>query len=176
MQYFSAESGRSRSAVAAPLSLVSSPVIKSSPQRDASIADLVAWSDRLSTLATVVRAAGLDSVLSACGAMTLLAPTDEAFAQLPEGQLDALMRSGQRDELQSLLLGHITPGRIASAQLCEVDRLMTPRGTSVPVQAGREGLTVGGAAILWADVAAANGVIHIIDRVLVPAPEKLYVV
>lgn len=140
-----------------------------------SIGDVVAWSDRLSVLAAAVRAARLESVLDACGAVTLLAPSDRAFGQLPEGTIERLMQPEHRDELRSLLLGHLTPGQITAARLQTTEQLMTPQGTTLPVRRNEGTLQVGDAAIEWADVEASNGVIHIIDRVLLPQGEAAYV-
>jgi uncharacterized surface protein with fasciclin (FAS1) repeats len=118
------------------------------------------------TLAAALRAAGLVDALKGKGPFTVFAPTDEAFAALPDGTLETLLRPENRAQLVSILKLHVVPGRVFSDQLANGDvRALEGR---VTVRIDDDGVEVGGARVVRADLQATNGVIHVIDRVILP--------
>lgn len=118
------------------------------------------------TLVTAVEAAGLEETLSDGGPFTVFAPTDEAFAELPEGTIDSLLAEPGR--LAEVLTYHVVPGRVSAAEAVELSSAPTVNGSDLSI-AVNGGLRVAGARVLDADIQASNGVIHVIDRVLLPA-------
>jgi uncharacterized surface protein with fasciclin (FAS1) repeats len=118
------------------------------------------------TLVTAVEAAGLEETLSDGGPFTVFAPTDTAFGELPEGTIDSLLAEPGR--LAEVLTYHVVPGRVSAAEAIELSSAPTVSGADLPI-AVNGGLRVAGARVLDADIQASNGVIHVIDRVLLPA-------
>lgn len=120
------------------------------------------------TLLAAAKAAGLASVLSGPGPFTIFAPTDEAFERLPRGTVDNLLKPENREKLGAILKYHVLPARVYAADALSAGIATTVEGSSLRVgyRAGR--LTVNSSAILKADLDASNGVIHVIDRVLLP--------
>ena len=118
------------------------------------------------TLAAALRAAGLVDALKGKGPFTVFAPTDEAFAALPDGTLETLLRPENRAQLVSILKLHVVPGRVFSDQLVNGDvRALEGR---VTVRIDDDGVEVSGASVVRADLQATNGVIHVIDGVILP--------
>ncbi|MCB9866624.1 MAG: fasciclin domain-containing protein [Phycisphaerales bacterium] len=117
------------------------------------------------TLVAAVQAAGLVDVLKSDGPFTVFAPTDEAFARLPEGALDGLLKNP--DALRSVLLYHVVPGKVMAADVVKLTTAKTALGQSVTIDAAN-GVHVDNAAVVKADVPASNGVIHVIDAVILP--------
>lgn len=132
------------------------------PPRD--LAETAAADGRFSTLLAAVEAAGMLDTLKSGGPLTVFAPTDEAFAALPEGTVPRLLAPANRDELRRLLAHHMVEGRVTSKDL-----LPAPRAKSLSGEPLAFGLRVGGANVVQADIDGGNGVIHVIDRVLAPA-------
>jgi uncharacterized surface protein with fasciclin (FAS1) repeats len=120
---------------------------------------------RFSTLLKALDAAGLAERLQGEGPFTLLAPTDEAFDALPDARLEALL--DDPEQLRAVLLRHVVEGEVLSARIAGLDRLDTLGGATLPVSTVR-GVTLGEARVLQADVLASNGVLHVLDAVLVP--------
>ncbi len=119
-------------------------------------------------LAKALGAAGLVDALSGKGPFTVFAPTDEAFAQLPKGTLDELLKPENKDKLVAILKYHVVAGRVYADQLSTMS--VTTLGTGkLPIEVGNSGPKVGGAGVSKADVETTNGVIHVIDRVLIPS-------
>lgn len=120
------------------------------------------------TLVAAVSAAGLVDTLKSDGPFTVFAPTDDAFAALPAGTLDSLLLPENKDQLTAILTYHVLPGKVmASDVLGNRVNAPTVNGASVHVD-GRNGVKVNNATVISADVAASNGVIHVIDKVLLP--------
>jgi uncharacterized surface protein with fasciclin (FAS1) repeats len=120
------------------------------------------------TLLAAAQAAGLVDTLRGAGPYTVFAPTDAAFAALPAGTVERLLRPENRHELRDILTYHVVPGRIAAADLAgQTAAPVTANGQVLAVD-GRSGVRVNGASVIQADVAASNGVIHVIDEVLLP--------
>jgi uncharacterized surface protein with fasciclin (FAS1) repeats len=130
------------------------------------IVEVAAANEDFSTLVAAVEAAGLVETLSGEGPFTVFAPTNEAFAALPEGVLDALLLPENKDTLTKILTYHVVAGEVPSDQITDGD-VATVEGQGVTVSTA-EGVTVNGATVIAADVDASNGVIHVIDAVLIP--------
>ena len=120
------------------------------------------------TLVAAIKAAGLVDALQAKGPFTVFAPTDAAFAALPAGTLDSLLKPENKEKLKSILLYHVVPGKVMSSDLKGTINAKTLEGQTVQIVAGASGVTVNGAKVVSADVAASNGVIHVIDAVILP--------
>ncbi len=117
------------------------------------------------TLLTAVKAAGLEDVLSGVGPYTVFAPTDDAFAKLPPGTVDALL--ADIPKLRSILTYHVLAGTHTSKEVAKLKDAKTVQGQSVSIDT-KSGVMVNGAHVVKADVMAANGVIHVIDQVILP--------
>ena len=125
-------------------------------------------SDNLTTLAAAIEAADLVDTLSGPGPFTVFAPTDAAFAALPENVLSQLMLPENRERLRVLLAYHVIPGAVTSDQIAG-QQLSAPTAMGAPLQIdATSGVMVDNATVIAADMAASNGIIHVIDRVLVP--------
>ena len=135
----------------------------------ADIVDTAVAAGSFETLVAAVQAADLVDVLKGEGPFTVFAPTDEAFAALPEGTIESLLELENRDQLVASLTYHVVPGELMAvdAEGASVD-LATVQGASLTVDGTGEGVTVNGANVISADVAADNGVIHVIDAVIMP--------
>ncbi len=134
------------------------------------IAELTGSSDSFETLAAALEAADLSEVLAGEGPFTVFAPTDEAFAELPEGALEQLLLPENKDVLIQVLTYHVVPGAVLSTDL-ETGNVATVEGSDIAVDVA-DTVTVNNANVIFADVAASNGIIHVIDRVILPpAPE-----
>jgi uncharacterized surface protein with fasciclin (FAS1) repeats len=134
------------------------------------IVDVAAGTGRFATLLSVIEAAGLTQELAGAGPFTLFAPTDDAFAELPDGTLEELLADPA--QLESLLLYHVVPGEYPAADLVTESSLATAQGSDLPVTVEGETVMVGDAIVVETDITAGNGVIHVIDQVLSP-PERL---
>jgi uncharacterized surface protein with fasciclin (FAS1) repeats len=131
------------------------------------IVEVASANPDFSTLVAAVSAAGLVETLSGEGPFTVFAPTNEAFAALPAGVLDALLLPENKDALVKILTYHVVPGTVLAADIKDGD-VATVEGQNVTLSTAN-GVTVNGATVLTADVLADNGVIHVIDAVLVPS-------
>jgi uncharacterized surface protein with fasciclin (FAS1) repeats len=132
------------------------------------IVDTAVAAGSFNTLVAAVQAAGLVDALKGEGPLTVFAPTDEAFAKLPAGTLDDLLKPENKDTLTSILLYHVVSGKIMSGDIGSAASPATLQGATIDVKAGADGVTVNGANVVAADVAASNGVIHVIDAVILP--------
>ncbi|MEI7444481.1 MAG: fasciclin domain-containing protein [Burkholderiales bacterium] len=128
------------------------------------IVDTAVSAGQFKTLATALQAAGLVDTLKGPGPFTVFAPTDEAFARIPKADLDALLKD--KAKLTAVLTYHVVPGRVMAKDVA-AGSLKTVQGSALTV-ATQGGVTVDGARVVAVDVAADNGVIHVIDRVVLP--------
>lgn len=117
------------------------------------------------TLVTALEAAGLVETLQGAGPFTVFAPTDEAFAKLPKGDLDALLANPEK--LAAVLTYHVVPGKVMAADVVGLESAKTVQGQSIDIGTS-DGVTVDGAKVVKADIPATNGVIHVIDTVILP--------
>jgi uncharacterized surface protein with fasciclin (FAS1) repeats len=118
------------------------------------------------TLLAAVDAAGLGDTLAGGGPFTVFAPTDEAFAKLPAGAVESLLADPAK--LTDVLTYHVVPGRVTAAEVVQLESAVTVQGSDLPITTDG-GVHVGGANVVSADIEAGNGLIHVIDRVLLPA-------
>jgi uncharacterized surface protein with fasciclin (FAS1) repeats len=131
------------------------------------IVDVASGTPDFSTLVAAITAADLGETLSGEGPFTVFAPTNEAFAALPAGVLDALLLPENKDALTKILTYHVVSGSVMAADITDGD-VATVEGQNVTLSTAG-GVTVNGATVITADVLADNGVIHVIDAVLVPS-------
>lgn len=132
------------------------------------IVDTAVAAGSFTTLVAAVTAAGLVETLKGTGPFTVFAPTDDAFAKLPEGTVETLLKPENKDMLVSILTYHVVPGKVMSADIAgKALHVTTVQGADVAVDA-TNGVTVGGATVVTADIEATNGVIHVIDAVIMP--------
>ncbi len=117
------------------------------------------------TLVTALEAAGLVETLQGKGPFTVFAPTDEAFAKIPKSDLDALL--ADKEKLTAVLTYHVVQGRVMAADVAGLDSAMTVQGQSIDIETAG-GVTVDGAKVVQTDIMATNGVIHVIDTVILP--------
>jgi uncharacterized surface protein with fasciclin (FAS1) repeats len=129
------------------------------------IVDIAVGAGTFNTLVAAVQAAGLVDTLKGEGPFTVFAPTDEAFAALPEGTVEALL--ADIPTLTAILTYHVVPGAVMSGDLSDGMMAETVNGQSVTITLG-EGVQVDGANVVTADIVASNGVIHVIDAVILP--------
>lgn len=130
------------------------------------IAAIVANDPNFSTLLSAVQAAGLVETLNSPGPYTVFAPTNAAFAKVPSSQLQALLND--REQLRALLLYHVVPGRVTAAQVKTLSSAATAQGSTVNVSTMNGKVMVDDATVTRADLRASNGIIHVIDTVLMP--------
>ncbi|NES76820.1 MULTISPECIES: fasciclin domain-containing protein [Okeania] len=137
---------------------------------DSNSKDIVATAaeaGQFNTLAAALKAAGLVEVLQGEGPFTVFAPTDKAFAALPAGTVEKLLLPENKDKLVKILTYHVVPGKVMSGDL-ESGMVKTVEGSKVNIDVSNSGVKVGKANVVKADVPASNGVIHVIDTVIVP--------
>jgi uncharacterized surface protein with fasciclin (FAS1) repeats len=137
-------------------------------QDDQDIVDVAAGAGIFNTLVAAVQAAELVDVLKSDGPFTVFAPTDEAFAALPEGTVESLLLPENKELLTSILLYHVVAGAVTAADVVQLESAATVNGASISIKVDDSGVTVDNANVIQTDVAASNGVIHIIDAVILP--------
>ena len=120
------------------------------------------------TLVAALEAAGLVETLQGDGPFTVFAPTDEAFAKLPAGTVENLLLPENKDQLTAILTYHVVAGKVTSAQVVKLDSATTINGQDVEISIERDVVMVDGATVAVVDVMASNGVIHVIDEVILP--------
>ena len=119
------------------------------------------------TLVAAVKAAGLVETLQGAGPFTVFAPTDEAFAKLPAGTVESLLKPENKQKLIAILTYHVVPGKVMAADV-KTMQAKTVNGQELALVVGPGGVTVNNAKVVATDVAASNGVIHVIDTVVLP--------
>jgi len=132
----------------------------------ADIVDTAVKAGSFKTLATALTAAGLVDTLKGKGPFTVFAPTDEAFAKLPKGTVEALLQD--KDKLTKILTYHVVAGKVLAADVVKLKSATTVNGASVTINASKGGVKVDNANVTKTDIPCANGVIHVIDTVLIP--------
>jgi uncharacterized surface protein with fasciclin (FAS1) repeats len=151
------------------LALVMVPLAATdSRSAQADIVDTAVAAGQFGTLVAAVQAAGLVETLKGEGPFTVFAPNDEAFAKLPAGTVEDLLKPENRDQLVAILTYHVVPGKVTSADLAgKTMNAATVQGGEVAIDA-TDGVKVDNATVIAADVMASNGVIHVIDTVIMP--------
>ena len=132
------------------------------------IVDTAAAAGSFGTLLAAAQAAGLVDALKGEGPLTVFAPTDEAFAKLPEGTVENLLKPENKDALAGILLHHVVAGKIMSGDIGSSASPATLQGATLDIKANYGKVTVNGANVVAADIGASNGVIHVIDTVILP--------
>lgn len=150
-------------AAAVPAAAVAAPATAAQPK---TVAAVVAGSKQHTTLLKLVTRAGLADDLSGKGAFTVFAPTNAAFAKVPKATLAALGKD--RAALRRVLLYHVVAGRVPAAKVVSLRSAKTLAGPALPIAARGTTVRVGGARVTAADLRASNGVVHVVDRVLLP--------
>lgn len=134
----------------------------------ADIVDTAIAAGSFSTLVAAVQAADLVDTLKGEGPFTVFAPTDEAFAALPEGTVEDLLKPENKAKLASILTYHVVPGKVLSSDLSGEMSVPTAQGEEVSIVVADAGVTINGANITAVDIDTSNGVIHVIDAVILP--------
>lgn len=130
------------------------------------IVDTAISAGQFNTLVTALKEADLVETLRGPGPFTVFAPTDEAFAKIPKDQLQALLKD--KEALKRVLLYHVVPGRYTATDVAAMETAPTVEGSDLSVKADRKGVSIDQAKVVSADIEASNGVIHVIDTVLMP--------
>lgn len=137
------------------------------PMAPGMIVDVAVGTPELSTLVAAVQAGDLAGTLSGPGPFTVFAPVNAAFEALPDGTVETLLQPANQDQLRSVLTYHVVPGRIMSSDLTDGAKVTTVEGTELTISL-TDGAKVNDARVVTADVEASNGVVHLIDGVLMP--------
>ena len=132
------------------------------------IVDVAASAESFQTLVAAVQAAGLVETLKGDGPFTVFAPTDEAFAKLPAGTVDDLLKPENRDKLISILTYHVVPGKVMASDVVSLEQAETVQGQSVSIKVDHGKVMINDAQVVKTDINATNGVIHVIDAVILP--------
>jgi uncharacterized surface protein with fasciclin (FAS1) repeats len=150
-----------------PVLLAGVFALATSTARAADIVD-TAVAGKFHTLVAAVKAAGLVDTLKGPGPFTVFAPTDEAFAKLPPGTLESLLQPENKAKLQSILTYHVIAGKVMSRDVVKLNSAKTVEGRSIAIKTMNGGVMVNNAHVTKADIVASNGVIHVIDTVILP--------
>jgi len=137
----------------------------------ADLVEVAAGSAQFQTLVAAVKAADLVETLKGKGPFTLFAPTDEAFARLPKGTLETLLKPENKEKLAAILTYHVVPGEIMAADVVKLEsgtKVATANGAKITITHDSKGVRVNDAHVVQTDIQADNGVIHVIDRVILP--------
>ncbi len=132
------------------------------------IVDTAVSAGSFETLVAAVQAAGLVDTLKGDGPFTVFAPTDEAFAKLPAGTVENLLKPENKDQLVAILTYHVVPGKVKAADVVKLDSAKTVQGQEVAIEVADGGVKIDGANVVKTDIVTANGVIHVIDSVILP--------
>jgi len=132
------------------------------------IVDTAAGAGQFNTLVAAVKAAGLVETLKGEGPFTVFAPTDEAFSKLPAGTVESLLKPENKDKLVAILTYHVVPGKVMAADVVKLHSAKTVQGQDVKISASQGGVMVDGAKVIKTDISTTNGVIHVIDSVILP--------
>jgi len=135
--------------------------------RAQTIVDVAAGNPDFSTLVTAIKAADLVETLSSAGPFTVFAPTNAAFAKLPAGTVENLLKPENKDQLVAVLTYHVVSGKVLAADVLKLKTANTVNGKAVAIDTSK-GVMVNNATVTATDIAASNGVIHVIDSVLLP--------
>ncbi|MBR7888821.1 fasciclin domain-containing protein [Marinomonas sp. A79] len=132
------------------------------------IVDVAVENGSFTTLVAAVQAGGLVDTLKSKGPFTVFAPTDDAFAKLPKGTVEMLLKPENKDQLVAVLTYHVVPGNVMAADAMKVDSATTVQGQNLAINTTDGKVMINDATVVMADVKASNGVIHVIDTVLLP--------
>jgi len=159
--------GNTNNSVVVPVVAETSTSASTKATTTGTIVDIASSNNSFDTLVAAVKAAGLVDVLSGQGPFTVFAPTDEAFAALPKGTLESLLKPENKEKLQKILTYHVVPGAVLSSSI-QPGQVNTVQGKPVTLKTKGNKVKVNDATVTTADIKASNGVIHVIDRVILP--------
>jgi len=142
--------------------------VKAESMPDKDIVEIAASAGSFKTLVAAVQAAGLVDTLKGKGPLTVFAPTDEAFAKLPAGTVESLLKPENKDKLTAVLTYHVVPGRVTAGEVVKLSSAPTVNGRAVRINAQNGKVMVDNAQVVQTDIMATNGVIHVIDSVMIP--------
>ncbi|MEZ5318042.1 MAG: fasciclin domain-containing protein [Vicinamibacterales bacterium] len=157
--------------MAAPLAaalMVATGATTTTAQQPKDIVDTAVAAGSFKTLVAAVQAAGLVDTLKGPGPFTVFAPTDEAFAKLPAGTVEDLLKPENKQKLVAILTYHVVPGSVMAADVVKLDQAKTVNGQMVSISTMGTGVMVDNAHVVKTDIKASNGVIHVIDSVILP--------
>jgi uncharacterized surface protein with fasciclin (FAS1) repeats len=137
-------------------------------QASSNILETAAAAGSFTTLAAAIDAAGLEATLSGPGPFTVFAPTDDAFAKLPPGTVDDLLKPENKEKLVAVLTYHVVPGNVMAKDVVSSPKLKSVQGQELTVRVEGSAVSIDGASVIQTDIAASNGVIHVIDSVVLP--------
>ena len=140
-------------------------------EEEMDIVETAAAAGSFNTLVAAVNAAGLTETLEGEGPFTVFAPTDEAFAKLPEGTLEMLLKPENKEKLAAILSYHVVAGKVTSEEVVKLTSAESVSGKKIDIKTSDGKVMVDGATVIKADVMAKNGVIHVIDTVMMPPAE-----
>lgn len=151
-----------------PAESAKAPASASSAAEATDIVDTALGAGSFKTLVAAVQAAGLEGTLRSAGPFTVFAPTDEAFAKLPAGTVEDLLKPENKDKLAGILTYHVVAGDVSSSEAVKLTSAPTVNGKELTLAVVGGSLHVGDATVTKADIAASNGTIHVVDTVLLP--------
>jgi uncharacterized surface protein with fasciclin (FAS1) repeats len=134
----------------------------------ADVVDVAVAAGQFTTLATALEAANLVETLKGEGPFTVFAPTDAAFENLPAGTVESLLKPENKDRLVAILTYHVVPGKVMAADVVKLDEATTVNGANVTIAVVDGDVNIDNATVVKTDIAASNGVIHVIDSVILP--------
>jgi uncharacterized surface protein with fasciclin (FAS1) repeats len=137
-------------------------------KKKADIVDTAVAAGDFSTLAAALQAGDLVGTLKSEGPFTVFAPTDAAFAKLPDGTIEMLLKPENKDKLVQILTYHVVPGKVTAAEVVKLKSATTVEGSDVKIKVENDSVFVNDARVVSTDVDASNGVIHVIDTVILP--------
>jgi uncharacterized surface protein with fasciclin (FAS1) repeats len=172
LQSAQAQSTRPTSEACPKSATKASATVASQPTQTGTVVDVAASNSSFTTLVQAVKAAELVETLSGKGPFTVFAPTNEAFAALPEGTLETLLKPENQKILQKILTYHVVSGNVLSKDL-RSGQVTTVEGNPVTVQVQDSEVKVNNANVVRADISGSNGVVHVIDQVILPPDLKL---
>ena len=132
------------------------------------IVHIAASADTFSTLVAAVKAADLVDTLKSEGPFTVFAPTNEAFAKLPAGTVENLLKPENKDQLIAVLTYHVVPGKVSASEVVNLDSANTVQGDTIDISMKGQHVMIDNAKVVKADIMASNGIIHVIDQVILP--------
>jgi uncharacterized surface protein with fasciclin (FAS1) repeats len=138
------------------------------PSKTQNIVELAGATGNLSTLVAAVKAGDLVETLQGDGPFTVFAPTDEAFAALPKGTLESLLKPENKDKLVKILTYHVVSGKVKSSDLKDGMKAKSVQGSDIKISLAGKKVSINDANVTSADVMASNGVVHVIDKVIMP--------
>ena len=155
-------------AVTAALLLATTAFAGSYGKKKSDIVDTAVANGNFTTLAAALEAGGLIETLKSDGPYTVFAPTDEAFAKLPDGTVEMLLLPENKDKLVAILTYHVVPGKVSAAEVVKLDSAPTANGADLAIIVRDDSVFVNDSRVVMTDIYASNGVIHVVDTVILP--------